>query len=349
MAQAKENPNQGSIIGYKTARQLRNTYGVILGLSAVAALVRYFKFPEFSLSLPANLLIIFAGITFIWESLRFIDLYLNKVFPYERNLMGRITLQLFVGALFGLFTRLLIFYFGEPYFPVRLDRLFLATTWVVYALLPGAINLVFFTVYFIDKWKEALVQGERLEKEKAQVQFDTLKNQLNPHFLFNVLASLNSLILEDQQLASRFLQHLSKVYRYILQHKDQNLVSLQTELDFIQNYIFLAETRFSKALQICVAVNPECRDLQLVPVTLQVLLENAFKHNVIEEARPLKIEIFIENDFLVVRNNQQKRRLVEDSNGQGLENLGKVYQYVANRSMEVVANDIFFTVKIPLV
>ncbi|MBX2914585.1 MAG: histidine kinase [Cyclobacteriaceae bacterium] len=336
------------LFGYKSIRQLRNIYGVILGISTILALIRYFKFPEFSFSWPLNLVIVLAGILFIWESLRLIDLSLNRYYPYERNLVVRIVLQLGIGVIFGLSIRALIYYFGEPHFPLPLDKLFLATTWVVYALLPAGINLVFFTQYFISKWKEELLKAERLEKEKAQVQFDNLKNQLNPHFLFNVLASLHSLILENQQLASRFLQHLSKVYRYVLQHKEHNLVALQTELDFIQNYIFLAQTRFEHALELDVSVKNEDLDKQLVPVTLQVLLENAFKHNVIEIKRPLRIKIYSENDFLIVHNNLQIRRRVEDSNGQGLDNLSKLYRYLTGKNVEVVATEKDFTVKVPL-
>jgi hypothetical protein len=334
-------------IGYKSVKQFRYTYSIMLGLSVVASLIRYFKFPEFSLSWPANLLIVFAGMVFIWESLRAIDLFLNRAFPYERNLAGRIALQLFIGALFGLFIRLLIYFFGEPHFPIHLDKLFLATTWVVYAIFPAFINLIFFTLYFIRKWKEELLKAERLEKEKTQVQFDSLKNQLNPHFLFNALASLNSLITEDQQLASKFLQQLSKVYRYVLQHKDESVVSMQTELDFIQNYIFLAETRFGGALSITVKLDTYYLDRRVVPVTTQVLLENAFKHNVMEQERPLKIEIFSEPDYLVIRNNLQLRRNVENSNKQGLENLKSLYQYLSAKPILIEETENQFTVKIP--
>jgi len=335
-------------IGYRSWRHFRNTYAIIFALGILSALFRYFKFSEFGLSLHINLFLVSSlGVIFIWETLRLIDLALNRYFPYERNLIGRIALQIFLGSLFGLFVRVLIYYFAEPYFPFHLDDLFLAVTWALYIILPSAINLIFFTGYFIARWKEGILKAERLEKEKALVQFDNLKNQLNPHFLFNALTSLNSLIHEDAPLASRFLQHLSKVYRYVLQHKDENVVSMQTELDFINNYIFLAETRFGVALSITVQLDSSCLDRMVIPVTTQVLLENAFKHNVMETGRPLHIQIFAEPDYLVIQNNLQRRRNVESSNKQGLENLKSLYQYLSAKPVLIEETQSQFAVKIP--
>jgi two-component system, LytTR family, sensor kinase len=336
-------------LGYKSWSTLGRTYAIILCLCVVGFLVRSAAIDLFTLEFHFKVFLVSIPVVFIsWEILRGINLFLDRVYPYSRNVAIRIVIQLALGTIFGLVSRILIYYYGEPNLPITVDKLFLTLTWAGYTLFPGMINMGFFTAYFIGKWKEELLKAERLEKEKTQVQFDNLKNQLNPHFLFNALASLNSLIIEDQQLASKFLQHLSKVYRYVLQHKDQNLVSLQTELDFIQNYIFLAETRFDKALSIRMVVKPDDYDKQLVPVTLQILIENAFKHNIIEIGRPLNIQVYTENDFLVVRNNLQARRLVEDSNGQGLDNLKSLYRYLTGKSVSVEVTETHFTVKVPL-
>ncbi|HCZ35904.1 MAG TPA: histidine kinase [Cytophagales bacterium] len=325
------------------------TYGIILGLCVLGFLVRLAVVDLFSFEFQFKVFLVSIPIVFLsWEILRGISLFLDRVYPYGRNVAMRIIIQLALGTVFGLISRILIYYYGEPNLPITVDQLFLTLTWAGYILFPSIVNMGFFIAYFIGKWKEELLKAERLEKEKTQVQFENLKNQLNPHFLFNALASLNSLILEDQQLASKFLQHLSKVYRYVLQHKEQNLVSLQTELDFIRNYTFLAETRFDKALSIQVVTRPEDLDKQLVPVTLQVLLENAFKHNVIEVARPLSIQVYTESNYLVVRNNIQVRKQVEDSNQQGLENLNKLYQYQAGKPIVIENTDAFFTIKVPL-
>ncbi|MCW5910091.1 MAG: histidine kinase [Cyclobacteriaceae bacterium] len=247
-----------NLLGYRSWRTLGRAYAIIVGVCLLGFAVRVLAVDKFSVAFQFNLFLLTILVSVIgWEFLRNVNSLLDRAYPYSRNVTIRIILQLSLGTVYGIVTRIIIYHFGEPRLPFYVDELFLKVTWVVYVALPGVVNLGFFTAYFISRWKESLVRVERLEKEKAQVQFDNLKNQLNPHFLFNALASLNSLILEDQHLASRFLQHLSKVYRYVLQHKEQNLVSLQTELDFIRNYIFLAETRFSKALSIQVTVKPE--------------------------------------------------------------------------------------------
>src|SRR5690606_15421651 len=137
----------------------------------------------------------------------------------------------------------------------------------------------FFIREYFEKWQQSIDRAERLEKEKAQVQFDNLKNQLNPHFLFNALTSLNSLIKTNPQLASDFLQHMSRVYRYVLRHKDKHVVSLHEELDFISNYLFLMKTRFGEAFQFTCEVPEKEKEKGIVPVTLQILIENAVKHN----------------------------------------------------------------------
>lgn len=298
-----------------------------------------------------NIILFFASLVVIivsWEVLRWVNNNLNKVFPFERSIPQRIALQLVIGAAFALTVRLLIYEFGEPRLSFKLDSLFMASTWVMYVMASAGINAVFFTSYFIDRWKDSLVMAERLEKEKSQVQFDNLKNQLNPHFLFNALTSLNSLIAENPALASQFLQHMSKVYRYVLQNKEKNFVSLGTELDFIQNYVFLAETRFAEALKIKIDVPDPLREKAIVPITLQILIENALKHNIVDLQRPLTIEILTSGDFLTVSNNFQPRKMVETSNKQGLENLKSLYHFLTDKPIEIEQSDQRFSIRIPL-
>lgn len=337
------------MFAYKSKRQFLIVYGVIFGGAVMGFLVRLSKFEEFTTK--GNFLVSvvsIALITFIWESLRYINRFLNTSYPFEKNIAGRIVLQLFCGTIVGLIVRSIIYYFGEPNIPFKLDSLFLATTWALYALLPAFINLIFFTDYFIGRWKDSLVLAERLEKEKSQVQFDNLKNQLNPHFLFNALTSLNSLIFEDQKLASQFLQHLSKVYRYVLQNKDKNFVPLVTELNFIQGYVFLLETRFLHAVKISINVKEEKKEQAIVPVTLQILIENALKHNIADREKPLHIDITVMGDYLIVSNNLQERKMVETSNRMGLDNLKSLYRFLTDKPVLIEKTDNRFAVKVPL-
>jgi len=336
-----------SMMKKRTIRTLLFTYAVVMAIATAGFIVRWAsgKFSlEFNSTLFFTSIII---ISLVWEGLRWVHARLNVILPFEKSIPGRIALQLFIGIVIAIIIRFVIYKFGEPYLPIKLDSLFLASTWAIVALAVSGVNTVFFIRYFIGRWKDSLVEAERLEKEKAQIQFENLKNQLNPHFLFNALTSLNSLITENPPLASQFLQQMSKVYRYVLQHKDKNSVSLQTELDFIRNYVFLAETRFEGALKIKFEISKEAIESAIVPVTLQILIENAMKHN-IDEDKPLRVEVFSSGDYLVVSNNLQKRKTVETSNKQGLANLESLYGFMTDRPVIVESSDNRFTVKVPL-
>jgi hypothetical protein len=338
------------MLGYKNGKQFLRTYAIIVGVCVLGFIVRLSKFNEFSshahVMITALSLVL---IIFFWESLRFVNNLLNRIYPFERNITARIAIQLVCGAVIGITIRFFVYVFGEPQLPFHLDSLFLATTWALYVFVPSGINLGFFTIYFIDRWKDSLIYAERLEREKSQVQFDNLKNQLNPHFLFNALTSLNSLIFENQQLASEFLQQLSKVYRYVLQNKEKNFVLLATEMDFIAHYVKLLETRFTGALKINFDIHNDAKEKAIVPVTLQILIENATKHNVVDRDKPLSIEIFTIGDYLVVSNNLQLKKKVESSNRQGLDNLKSLYKFLTDRPVLVEPTDDRFYVKIPLI
>jgi len=337
------------ILGYKNHRNLILTYGVILVFAIIGYFVRRAKFEQLGADVSVDLIwVSIALMTVFWESLRLINNGLDRLMPFDRGLTLRIVVQLVAGALVGLAIRALIYYFGEPFLPFKLDELFLAATWVIYFFLPGVVNLGFFTVHFIERWRDSLVIAERLEKEKAHVQFDNLKNQLNPHFLFNALSSLNSLIQEDQKLASEFLQQLAKVYRYVLQHRDKNAVSLRVELEFVSQYVSLLRTRFGPAIDIRFEVEMDKLDASIVPVTLQILIENALKHNVADRSRPLVIEVTTTQSWLEVRNNLQLRSGVKESNRQGLENLKSLYSFFTQDAVQSENTGTHFVVRIPL-
>ena len=156
----------------------------------------------------------------------------------------------------------------------------------------------FIASHLLKRWQENALRTAQLEKEKVQVQLDSLKNQISPHFLFNSLSSLDSLIDDNPVLARQFLQQLSKVFRYVLQHKEKALVPLETELAFIKNYISLLHTRFDGAFIVTMPGRDRALEQQIVPVTLQILIENAIKHNIISEARPLTVTISTQDGYI---------------------------------------------------
>lgn len=188
-----------------------------------------------------------------------------------------------------------------------------------------------------------------LEKEKALAMYEGLKQQLNPHFLFNSLTSLSSLIRIDQKLAGEFLDGLSKTYRYILKNRDHELVPLSSEIRFAETFVKLQKTRFEEGMDVVFKTGGNAENLLIAPVTLQNLIENAIKHNIIAPDSPLIIEIIVEGDYLLVRNNRQKKNFVETSNKQGLANLKSLYQYLSEKPLTIVDTPTHFTVKIPLI
>lgn len=229
---------------------------------------------------------------------------------------------------------------------------FYKTSWF-FVLLVVLISSFLYWLYRFRIGKQKQVhelqsKAQLLEKEKALVMYEGLKQQLNPHFLFNSLTSLNSLIDADPKIASVFLDDLSKTYRYILKSRDNETVSLGDEIKFAQNYIRLQQTRFEKGFQVNINISEEYYHRKIVPVTLQNLIENAIKHNIIDEENPLVVKIFVEDDYLLVQNNLQRKNFVETSNKQGLSNLQSLYHYLNNRPVEIKEAGNLFTVKIPL-
>lgn len=193
-------------------------------------------------------------------------------------------------------------------------------------------------------------ESEQLREENIRSQFEMLKNQVNPHFLFNSLNVLVSLIKLEPDVAERFTEQLSKVYRYVLENKEKDMVSVKTELDFLQSYIFLLEIRFKDKFIVKVNVEEAYYNYQIPPLTTQMLIENAHKHNTFSKKAPLIIEIFAEsNQFLIIRNNLQIRDTKIESTGIGLKNIEKRYSYLTQNIPIFEIEDNYFIAKIPLI
>ncbi len=193
------------------------------------------------------------------------------------------------------------------------------------------------------------VQTERMEKETAQAQFMALRNQVNPHFLFNSLSILSSLVEVDPALSVRFINQLSKAYRYILEQRDNERVSLRTELEFIQAYIFLLNIRFDDKLKVSIDVpETDASRYAIAPLTLQLLIENAVKHNQMSASQPLTVSIYRDNDYLLITNLIQLRPATDSSTGVGLQNIVNRYALLTDKPVWVGEQDGLFVVKIPL-
>jgi len=235
---------------------------------------------------------------------------------------------------------------------ISISTVFYKQPLFIIIVLVWAIMVAFYIVKLRFKKQAQILQLENksklLEKEMAIAQYETLKQQLNPHLLFNTISSINSFIKIDPAKANEYLERMSKIYRYILKSNHNESVLLDDELEFAKNYIKLQYIRFGQGLQISINVSEVARSRKIIPVTLQNLIENAIKHNIIDEATPLKVEIYDEGDYLVVKNNLQKKNLVETSNRQGLNNLILLYKFFSIKNILMEEENQYFTIKIPL-
>lgn len=242
---------------------------------------------------------------------------------------------------------------GEAVVSFTIKAPFYKTTWffVLVALLVSGILFFLYRYRMAQKEKLMLLENkaQMLEKEKAMVMYESLKQQLNPHFLFNSLTSLSGLIETNQQVAGDFLEQMSGIYRYILKNGNNETVSLKDEIEFVQLYINLQQTRFKKGLQVNIRVPDEYLHYKIAPVTLQNLIENAIKHNVIDIGSPLVVDIFIEGDYLVVKNNLQRKKVVETSNMKGLAQFTSLYRYLSELPVIIEETEREFIIKIPLI
>jgi two-component system, LytTR family, sensor kinase len=197
--------------------------------------------------------------------------------------------------------------------------------------------------------QEKAAEAEKLQREYAQVRLQALKNQVNPHFLFNSLSVLSSLVHVSAETSDKFIQQLSKAYRYILEQKDLDWVTLRSELDFLDAYFFLLQIRFEKKILLRKEITLDETAYTLPPLTLQLLVENAVKHNKMSANEPLTIHIYNEENYLVVANNVNKREQHESSTGIGLENIQKRYAYITDKKIEIINSEEEFVVRIPLI
>ncbi|MEM1134910.1 MAG: histidine kinase [Bacteroidota bacterium] len=212
------------------------------------------------------------------------------------------------------------------------------------------INALYEAFYFFSQWKKGMLEAEKLKTQQLKMELSVLKNQISPHFLFNSLNTLVTLIGEDQKIASEFTEKLSEVYRYILQNKEKELVKLQTEVAFVESYLFLLKMRFGNNLKFEKKIDKEQLEKYVPPLTLQILVENAIKHNIVSLSMPLTVEIYSHNaSTLIVQNTLQKKKNVKDSTRTGLENIKKRYQFLTKQKLDIITTTNYFMVALPLI
>jgi sensor histidine kinase YesM len=208
---------------------------------------------------------------------------------------------------------------------------------------------VYETVFLVKEAETEKVQRAQTERAKAEAELEALKNQIDPHFIFNSLNTLSHLIEEKPAKAKQFNDNLADVYRYILQNKARDLVLLREEVGFLQDYFSLLEIRFEKAVQLNIRVNEELYDQFLIPpISLQILAENAIKHNEFNTTDPLVINMVLDKDSLIFSNNFRKKELRKPSSGIGLKNLNERYLLTTNGFITITEGEQDFTVRLPV-
>jgi hypothetical protein len=222
------------------------------------------------------------------------------------------------------------------------------TFYYVTLLISVVVTGIFYAVYYYRYTQERKVKEQKIIAGTASAQFDALKNQLDPHFLFNSLNVLTSLIEENPEAATRFTTSLSKVYRYVLEQKNKELVTVEEELKFAQLYITLLKMRFEDSIIFDIPERLSNPEAKVVPLSLQLLLENAVKHNQVTPADKLHIRIYEEDGNLVIKNNFQPKKVLKESSGVGLRNIHQRYGLLTNRPVSVKKSDKEFWVTIPL-
>jgi LytS/YehU family sensor histidine kinase len=288
----------------------------------------------------------------VWEGNLVINKEIDKHLDWYTQPKKRLVYQIVFNTVYTVTVILgtILIYMRIINYPLEAAIPFIKITILIGVVIFLLIDAIYIGYHFFRQWEKSRFESEELKRQHLQSQFDALKNQVNPHFLFNSLNALTTLISEDQKLAEEFVQRIASVYRYVLQNKDKELVELEEEINFIKAFLFLQSIRFAENLTVVLEVPQRFNRYFIAPLTLQMLVENAIKHNVISREKPLKIDICIDgNDMLIVRNNLQKKKNTGVSTGIGLTNIQQRYDLLVKKNIEILNDNLNFTVKIPLI
>ena len=342
---------QNSVL--KQAPPFSDRWVILLGIPLVGivmpvlfGVILQYDFSKFAFNMLAG----FINTVALWTGCRYILRQLWAKLPWQRYPYRHLVIEivlitaytfLVTGVLWLLISGFSIVCFQE----VAFLNIFFAS-----AGISLIISFVHEGLYFFHQWKFSLVRSETLEKEYYVSQFETLKSQVNPHFLFNSLNTLIGLIEENRDNAIEYVQKLSDFYRTIIQLRNQPLISVHDEKALILNYYDIQHQRYGQNLELNIQLDDASLEGFLPPLTLQMLVENAIKHNMIATGRPLRIDIVsVENGYLVVKNNLQRRELEEPSGGLGLQNIRNRFALLTDKPVEIVQSVTAFTVAVPVI
>jgi len=285
----------------------------------------------------------------IWKGNQLLGWFVDKKYPWDVKPVFSLLIHLGSSIIYTIIDIVIVNYLIYKYV-FNTNILDDWNRFLGYALVQFVIALLVTTIFYVkhyfDSWRELVIKEEEFKRETLTLRYETLKSYVNPHFLFNSLSILSSLVEKDVVKSQEFIKQLSDIYRYVIDQKDKELVALDTEIKFIHSFINLHKIRHGENLR--VDLNIENKTGFIVPLSMQILLENAFKHNIISEEEPLVVSIWRESDYLIVQNKLQVRKTISESNGIGLETINKSYQFFTKQPLVVLKENGFFTVKIPV-
>lgn len=326
---------------------LRIAFNILVGIIVVRFLIYFSQNQDLAIEVQIfdYLLLTFALIV-LSEFLFVSDHILEYFLPIPKSLILRIFIQSVIG---------LLAIFSVYYILVNLIKRFSEIPEVIQSL-GLMIGIIFTAMYSIillmlrmtQKWIQSQKEIDIMKQEKLKMDYNSLQDKLNPHFLFNNLSVLKSLIIYDQNTAVKFTEDFTDVYRYVLESKENVLVSLAHELEFINAYLGLHKERLGKGLEVKMSIDKSSLQKELAPLTLQLLVENAIKHNSVSKNKPLVIEIISKDDYIGVINSLQLKES-SYSTKTGLKNLILRYRMISEKEVEIMESDTEFMVKIPLV
>ncbi len=336
----KSPPSTGLILRYLLAPPLIGFFITLVsypsGFTSISTIL-YVLLYSYSIGLPSIALISFAGKK------------LDQHYRWLQNPFKKLVLSIIIEILIVLFVVVLVkiafLIANKDDLNDLFSQLSTGFIWAVSITVFGI--AVANGVLFFKNWRQSALNEEILKREKLAIEYEALRNQVNPHFLFNSLTALTTLVHQDADKAEAFIRRFSDVYRYVLENRNMEIVSLQNELNLIENMAYLYHYRHGNNLLI--ELELDARDEKYVlPMALQMLLENALKHNVISKEKPLKVRLFEEDGYVIVWNNLQLKNSVPDSNNVGLGNIRLRYSYLSEKPLIIEKSDIDFQVKIPI-
>ncbi|MFK7806248.1 MAG: sensor histidine kinase [Saprospiraceae bacterium] len=328
---------------------------VLLGIPVVSVLSSLLMFHE-QISLDPRWLFGCIPISFVytvifWFCLRAVILFCRDRFFEDHQLKMRLSAQLVLVLVIYALLKLGVDYFIEDlhgFFGSEDHPNTLGTT-ISSLTVCFLVISIYDGIFYYSRYQNSLLEQERLRKQQIASQLEGLKNQVNPHFLFNSMNTLAQLIPEDSARAVKFVEKLSKVYRYILEIKDKELVTLEEELTFLRAYLFLLKERFEENLQVEVSIPEEHLQKKVLPLSLQLLIENAIKHNITSTEQPLSITVMIKDGKLYVENKLQRKNQVMHSTKMGLENIKSRYSFFTQVRVLIEETADRFSVALPLI